>query len=189
MEDVYTNAVELNAGVSFHDLTHSQDFRFTIGGVRETLEGQPAIRRKFAPTLASIIVMTHWNLDRPEVVYMSGVIYEWAFRQAAENLAYQITRRSETIAPTPDVEEKKQKEISRLEARHAQYNTFAMRMRETLAEYAHQYLPDNPFYTQVCPVPDIINTATRRGIGSNGQQTQELYARVQTQGSTGKHAA
>ena len=40
-----------------------------------------------------------------------------------------------------------------------------------------------------CPVPDIINTATRRGIGSNGQQTEELYTRVQTKGSTGKHAA
>jgi hypothetical protein len=40
-----------------------------------------------------------------------------------------------------------------------------------------------------CPVPDIINTATRRGIGSNGQQTEELYARVQTQSGAGKHAA
>src|SRR5579885_293103 len=32
-----------------------------------------------------------------------------------------------------------------------------------------------------CPVPDIINTTTRRGIGSNGHETEELYARVQTQ--------
>jgi hypothetical protein len=40
-----------------------------------------------------------------------------------------------------------------------------------------------------CPVPDIINTATRRGIGSNGQQTEELYTRVQTKGSAGKYAA
>ncbi len=42
--------------------------------------------------------------------------------------------------------------------------------------------------TQGCPVPDIINTATRRGIGSNGQDTEELYARVQTQSGAGKHA-
>ena len=41
----------------------------------------------------------------------------------------------------------------------------------------------------LCPVPDIINTATRRGTGSHGQQTEELYARVQTQGGAGKHAA
>jgi hypothetical protein len=41
----------------------------------------------------------------------------------------------------------------------------------------------------ICPVPDIINTATRRGIGSNGPQTEEVYARVQTKGSTGKYAA
>ena len=40
-----------------------------------------------------------------------------------------------------------------------------------------------------CPVPDIINTATRRGIGSNGYKTEELYAGVQTQGGAGKHAA
>jgi hypothetical protein len=25
------------------------------------------------------------------------------------------------------------------------------------------------------PVPDIINTATRKGIGPNGQQKEELY--------------
>jgi hypothetical protein len=41
----------------------------------------------------------------------------------------------------------------------------------------------------LCPVPDIINIATRRGIGSNGQDTEELYARVQTQSGAGKHAA
>ncbi|MDQ6660532.1 MAG: serine/threonine protein kinase [Chloroflexota bacterium] len=40
-----------------------------------------------------------------------------------------------------------------------------------------------------CPVPDIINTATRRGIGSHGQQREELYGRAQTQGGAGKHAA
>jgi len=43
--------------------------------------------------------------------------------------------------------------------------------------------------TNECPVPDIINTTTRRGIGSNGQVTEELYARVQTQSGAGKHAA
>ncbi len=40
-----------------------------------------------------------------------------------------------------------------------------------------------------CPVPDKLNIATRRGIGSNGHQTEELYARVQTQSGLGKHAA
>jgi len=42
---------------------------------------------------------------------------------------------------------------------------------------------------KLCPVPVIINTATRRGIGSNEQQTEELYTRVQTQSGAGKHAA
>jgi transcriptional regulator with XRE-family HTH domain len=59
--------------------------------------------------------------------------------------------------------------------------------------------PKNPLFTgrksslkkldQLCPVPAIINTATRRGIGSNGHQTEELYAGVQTEGRAGKHAA
>jgi hypothetical protein len=46
-----------------------------------------------------------------------------------------------------------------------------------------------PSAEEVCPVPDIINTATRRGIGSNGHPTQERYARVQTHRGAGKHAA
>ena len=46
-----------------------------------------------------------------------------------------------------------------------------------------------PVMRKQCPVPDIINTAPRRGIGSNGQQKEEVYARVQTQGGAGKHAA
>src|SRR6266699_3030690 len=42
---------------------------------------------------------------------------------------------------------------------------------------------------RICPVPDKINTVTRRGIGSDGHQTEELYARVQTESGVGKHAA
>jgi hypothetical protein len=40
-----------------------------------------------------------------------------------------------------------------------------------------------------CPVPDIINTTTRRDIGSIGHETEELYVRIQTQSGAGKHAA
>jgi hypothetical protein len=39
------------------------------------------------------------------------------------------------------------------------------------------------------PVPDILNTTTRRGIGSNGHETEELYVRVHTQSGAGKYAA
>ena len=42
---------------------------------------------------------------------------------------------------------------------------------------------------EICPVPGIIDIATRKGIGSNGQETEELYARVQTQSGAGKLAA
>jgi len=45
------------------------------------------------------------------------------------------------------------------------------------------------FSIAVCPVPDKINTVTRRGIGLHGQQKEELYARVQTESGVRKHAA
>jgi hypothetical protein len=53
---------------------------------------------------------------------------------------------------------------------------------EDLAEYAGHA---NTRTIRKCPVPDKIHIATRRGIGSHGQQTEELYARVQTQGGAG----
>ncbi len=43
--------------------------------------------------------------------------------------------------------------------------------------------------SELCPVPDKINTVTRRGIGLHGQQKEELYARVQTESGVRKHAA
>ena len=52
--------------------------------------------------------------------------------------------------------------------------TFEAARRDLVIQQDQKAQTDNRFAW--CPVPDIINTTTRRGTGSNGQQTEELYA-------------
>lgn len=145
--DLYGNAAELQAGVPLRDIETAPDYTYTHQGQR--LTGQHALRREFASTLASLAVGLQWNLDRPEFVYMSGYIYETAYRAGAMNINNQIERRKLTIAPTPEIETAKQTQIAEMTARMAQYNTFAMRLREARAAYAQQYLPHSSQYLEV----------------------------------------
>src|SRR6266567_1968404 len=147
MQNVYLNASELQAGVPFGDIERSDDFVSIHHGQR--LTGQHAIRRSFGSTLASVAFGAEWNLDRPEIVYMSGYVYQLAYQQAATYVAAQIERRKLTVAPTAEVENAKQAAIAEMEKRRANYNTFALRLRESLTEYAQQKLPPNSQYLEV----------------------------------------
>src|SRR5579864_6073036 len=84
-----------------------------------------------------------------EFVYMSGYIYQSVYEAAAANVMSQIERRRLTEARTPEVEKAKKAALDEMEERVSKYNTFAMRLRDTLAEYARQKLPANPQYVEV----------------------------------------
>lgn len=147
MHDVYNNAIELQSGVSIGDILQSDDFISYHSNQKVT--GQHAIRRRYGTTLAALAVGLQWNLDIPEFVYMSGYVYQSVYEQAGANVLNQIERRRLTTAPTPEVEVAKQTAIAEMDAKAAKYNTFALKLRQTLAEYARQYLPTNPQYVEV----------------------------------------
>lgn len=166
--DVRQNVEELQAGVSLDAL--STEFHLDLYAM-PSMHGEYAFRRMFAPTLASLAVGLHWNLDRPEFVYMSGYIYQWAFGTVAKRYGDQIERRKETITPTPEAAAAKETSLAEMAAQQTKFATFASRLQKTLQAYAEQYLPQSPYYTDVLQELPFVathpNMAPKKGTSRN----------------------
>lgn len=74
------------------DLIPNVDWGFILDHVHTTrdnearITGRAAVGKILVPTIGSIAKKLQWDMDRPEVVYMSGLFFEWVVYKGTEDL-------------------------------------------------------------------------------------------------------
>lgn len=119
------------------DLIPSVDWSFILDHVHTTkknvamVTGRAAVGKILVPTIGSIAKKLQWSMDRPEIVYMSGLFFEWVVGKEIENLNdyVQSTNAGEKKFVSND---QKEETIKNKTAEAVKLGKFAKTIREKL---------------------------------------------------------
>lgn len=135
-DDIIANARELEGGINWSEILANQTFVTSHG--RSRYSGKSAIARSVAVTVGTVALQMGWNMDTPEVVYMSGYHFFWELGKTVGYLTKRIQAAEERIFIT---EEAKQTTIKRETDYANQLNSFREKLGQSLDVFAHQNLP------------------------------------------------
>lgn len=153
-EDIIRNVMELVPEIDWAMvLPH-------IGYMNETrmTRGKSAIARGIAIPIASIAAHMEWNMDSPEIVYMSGFCLLKLLGQRLEELQKRLENASERMFTTEGL---KEKALERERSEVSNLGPPRKKLRESLGEFSEQYLPSNPTYLRILEVLPYLGTSMR----------------------------
>lgn len=142
--DILANAMELEPGVPWGEILNSIIWIDT--GKR--YQGKSAIQRASATTIGSVARTMGWNMDSPEVVYMSihAIILPLSVKIAALN---QDLSDIEAGRNKFETEEAKVRRVEEVMQRVRKLGVFDGKLRESAEAYADQFLPQDPVNRKV----------------------------------------
>lgn len=141
-KDILANAEELEEGLDWEEI---QKGLFANLLITNSL-GKSAIAHTIARPVAIIAVNMGWNMDSPEIVYISGFYFYQRFKSRADSLEKQHENLTERKFLT-DEDRQKTSVQERLEAERAKADS--QKLKNALDEYADQSLPQDPAYLSV----------------------------------------
>lgn len=140
--DMLANAKELEDGVVWPEI---QDQIIAISGKRR-YHSTDALARSVAGSLGSVASYMGWDMHSPEVVYMSTYHIMFTLGKRVQGLNERLALADERQFISDEL---RQKTLAKEKADAGRLGAFEKRIRQSLQEYAQQFLPPDDRYLQV----------------------------------------
>lgn len=141
-EDIAKNAKELEQDIDWENtLKHlSVDLYITRS------PNINAIAHTIAKPVANIAVNMGWNMDSPEIVYISGFYFYQLFKNRTDYLEEQQKNLNKRKFLT---DEDRQRTLAKEQSEAGEARENAQKLKNALDEYADQSLPQDPAYLNI----------------------------------------
>lgn len=141
-QNVLENASELFGNLDVDDVVNQI---YVIKNLRK-IQGNDAVKSSVAATLGSLASAMHWNMDNPQVVFMSGYHLIWGLGKKLEDVHKKLLD-VETGRRTFQSEDLKRERLNKEIEYLSKYSRIRKEMENILESYAQQNGIDKTYQT------------------------------------------